>query len=580
MREHNRKQRKEARNNPQQTRKRKDPGIPNNLPFKDKILAEVEQRKIQLEEERQQARLKRQMQARSLSALVSDAEKRQAEFQETQQSQPSTDSFVVREWQDGTASGTRDNSRRAYYREFRKVVEQSDVILEILDARDPLGCRVRAVEEMILSSGRSKRIILVLNKIDLVPREVVEQWLKYLRKEFPAIAFKASTQTQRTHLGQATMNHVGSDRALVTNECLGADTLIQLLKNYSRNANIKTALTIGVIGFPNVGKSSVINSLKRSKVCGVGNTPGFTKATQEISLDKNLKLLDCPGIVFSQSESNSAESVLRNCIKVELLEDPIAPVSVILERCGMAEIMRIYGTPPFASTQDFLIHLARQRGRLRRGGVADTAAAARMVLQDWNNGKIPYYTVPPKSTGDVMNADTAIVSQWSDEFKLDDAVMSKEAQDLAQVRTKEDLNMRMVTVNSIQVDADLDAVPDYGDDVMSTIEEEDEEDSEQEPELMMEESDEDSAAASSDDAEPESEMVTPGSADYKLPPSAKYRGGNKSKIALKPQEIMSVQESELNPQRNKRMKQQLKKLKKQKARSADAYDFEQDFDMD
>lgn len=85
-----------------------------------------------------------------------------------------------------------DNSKKAYYREFKKVIEAADVILEVLDARDPIGCRSKQVEEMILNAGADKKIILVLNKIDLVPREVVEKWMKYLRNEFPAVAFKGT----------------------------------------------------------------------------------------------------------------------------------------------------------------------------------------------------------------------------------------------------------------------------------------------------------------------------------------------------------------------------------------------------
>src|SRR6266498_3734083 len=131
--------------------------------------------------------------------------------------------------------------------------------------------------------------------IDLVPRENITQWLIYLRKEFPTIAFKSSTQLQRKNLGHASSSVSTASNNIIqnSNECLGADKLIALLKNYSRSLNIKTSITVGVIGFPNVGKSSVINSLKRSKVCGVGATPGLTKSAQEIHLDKNIKLLDC-----------------------------------------------------------------------------------------------------------------------------------------------------------------------------------------------------------------------------------------------------------------------------------------------
>lgn len=74
---------------------------------------------------------------------------------------------------------------------------------------------------------------------DLIPREVAVQWVKHLRNEFPTIMFKASTQSQRENLGQT--NAAGSGT-------YGADSLVQLLQNYSRNANIKTSITVGVVG--------------------------------------------------------------------------------------------------------------------------------------------------------------------------------------------------------------------------------------------------------------------------------------------------------------------------------------------
>lgn len=103
----------------------------------------------------------------------------------------------------GQEDGAFTTNQRQYLKELNKVIEASDVIVEVLDARDPLGCRCLQVEKMIMEAG-NKKIVLLLNKIDLVPRESVQGWLTYLRGFFPTVAFKASTQTQRQHLGQST----------------------------------------------------------------------------------------------------------------------------------------------------------------------------------------------------------------------------------------------------------------------------------------------------------------------------------------------------------------------------------------
>lgn len=88
---------------------------------------------------------------------------------------------------------------------------------------------------------------------------------------------------------------------------------------------IKKSITVGVIGLPNVGKSSLINSLKRCHVANVGATPGLTRSMQEVQLDKNVKLLDCPGVVMLKSGENDASIALRNCKRIEKLDDPVGP---------------------------------------------------------------------------------------------------------------------------------------------------------------------------------------------------------------------------------------------------------------
>lgn len=111
--------------------------------------------------------------------------------------------------------------------------------------------------------------------LDLVPKDILAKWVNYLKKSFAVIPFKASTQNQSKRLGHRKMNK--NPKGTQGSACIGAELLMHCLANYCRNKNIKTSIRVGVVGLPNVGKSSVINSMKRSKACNVGAVPGVTK---------------------------------------------------------------------------------------------------------------------------------------------------------------------------------------------------------------------------------------------------------------------------------------------------------------
>ncbi|XP_049866377.1 guanine nucleotide-binding protein-like 3 homolog [Pectinophora gossypiella] len=420
--EHNRKQKKEAKKNPK-SKKTKPIQIPNVCPFKEEILKEVEAVKKHKEEERQKrkelAKLEKQKKMEekknsnvNMNSLVANAEARGKVHTAFKGAEGETD-----EVQFGK-DRTQENSLKTYYREFKKVISEAEVILEVVDARDPLGTRCTQVEEAVREAG--KRLVLVVNKADLVPRQNLTTWLKYLRRHAPAVPFKASTQDQQHNLGRKKMKHIVKEKEMKGSACVGAELLMSLLGNYCRNKGMKTSITVGVVGLPNVGKSSVINSLNRSKACNVGSTPGVTKQMQTIQLDSKIKILDSPGIVFHSGSAGDSDSVvaLKNAARVAALRDPATPAAAILQRARTDTLADLYAIPHFTTPQEFFAHLASRMGRFKKGGIPDQEAAARILLNDWNTGKIRYFTEPPETPESEVHVEAKIVSGAAREFDI------------------------------------------------------------------------------------------------------------------------------------------------------------------
>ncbi|XP_011174918.1 guanine nucleotide-binding protein-like 3 homolog [Solenopsis invicta] len=417
VREHNRKMRKEAKKHSKKKSKMME--VPNQCPFKEDILKEVEAMRKQQEEEKQKRkeeareRKREQLAKDGLQGLVNRAENKQLAHKPMEvDSQDQMKNAVTKE----------ENSLKAYYKEFKKVLDAADVILEVVDARDPLGTRCKEVEEAVRSAQGNKRLVLVLNKADLIPRENLDQWLKFLRTSLPAVAFKSSTQNQANRLGRRKLGKK-TESMIQSNTCFGAELLLSLLGNYCRNSdNVKTSITVGVIGLPNVGKSSVINSLKRNKACNVGNIPGITKTMQIVQLDSKIKLLDSPGIVFANSDENSDDTsvALKNAVRIQALKDPYTPATAILKRVSRQQIMELYDMQDFSTPDEFFAMKAARMGKYRKGGIPNAAAAARSIVEDWNSGKIRYYTVPPEQS--VTHVSAEIVSQMAKEFDIENFV--------------------------------------------------------------------------------------------------------------------------------------------------------------
>ena len=256
--------------------------------------------------------------------------------------------------------------------ELYKVIDSSDVIIQVLDARDPLGTRCQHVEKHLKKNARHKHMLFLLNKCDLVPAWVTKRYLHMLSKDYPTLAFHAS----------------------ITNP-FGKGSLISLLRQIARLHSDKQAISIGFVGYPNVGKSSVITTLRTKKVCNVAPIPGETKVWQYITLTKRIFLIDCPGVVYNSSSDSETDSVLKGVVRVERLEDATEHIPAVLSRVKKRYIAQAYRVAKWSDANDFLEQLARRMGKMLKGGEPDTNTAAKMVLQDWQRGKIPFFVNPP-----------------------------------------------------------------------------------------------------------------------------------------------------------------------------------------
>ncbi|XP_040545658.2 nucleolar GTP-binding protein 2 [Gallus gallus] len=281
-------------------------------------------------------------------------------------------------------TGVRDEAQEEIFKkgqskriwgELYKVIDSSDVVVQVLDARDPMGTRSPHVESYLKKEKHWKHLIFVLNKCDLVPTWATKRWVAVLSQEYPTLAFHAS----------------------LTNP-FGKGAFIQLLRQFGKLHSDKKQISVGFIGYPNVGKSSVINTLRSKKVCNVAPIAGETKVWQYITLMRRIFLIDCPGVVYPSGDSET-DIVLKGVVQVEKIKSPEDHISAVLERAKPEYIRKTYKIDFWTDTEDFLEKLASRTGKLLKGGEPDVQTVSKMVLNDWQRGRIPFFVKPPNAEG-------------------------------------------------------------------------------------------------------------------------------------------------------------------------------------
>ena len=245
----------------------------------------------------------------------------------------------------------------------KKVLKDANVILQVVDARIPFDTRNKVVEQ--LAKERNKELIVILNKSDLVPKNFLEKVKKEIEKEYPVIVFSAKKNK-------------------------GTKELLNLLKNYAKKKKI---IKVGVLGYPNVGKSSVINTLKKKKVATTSPKPGMTKGEMLIKLDEDIFLIDTPGIITLELPEDLAQ---KGAWIPDKLEDPVETAVKFLEKVIEKSPQSLEKTYKVKIENDPVKMLEKLGEKLNykiSGGEIDYERTAKKILWDWLKGSLKAYWI-------------------------------------------------------------------------------------------------------------------------------------------------------------------------------------------
>ena len=263
-------------------------------------------------------------------------------------------------------------------RAMKEDVKLVDLVIELVDARAPLASRNPDIDSLAAGKGR----VILLNKADLASEKANAAWITY----FESQGFKVMKIDARA---KATLKQLN---ALIQEACK------EKIERDRRRGILNRPVRAMVVGIPNVGKSTFINSFAGKAAAKTGNKPGVTKGNQWIRLNKQVELLDTPGILWPKFEDQRVGLLLAflGSINDEILEkDELASEladylrnitpGLLKERYGIEED----GKKPY----ELLDEIAAARACLTKGGVNDLTKAARLLLDEFRGGKLGRITL-------------------------------------------------------------------------------------------------------------------------------------------------------------------------------------------
>lgn len=252
-----------------------------------------------------------------------------------------------------------------------------DIVIEVVDARIPFSSQNPDLRNLINDQTK----VTVLNKKDLAEQKLNKKWIEYFNQKEDAVLLNSLT-------GEGV-----SDLKSILNNTY--DRISAKLAAKGRNPRRLRAM---IIGIPNVGKSALINLLAGSKITSIGNKPGVTKGRQWVNVNKKIRLLDTPGILWPKfsDEDKAYKLALTGAVDNDIFDFELAAYKLIKFIININEdiLLDAYGLNYLEShPYDILADIGRKRGCLMTGGKVDRNRAAGIVINDFRDGSLGQITL-------------------------------------------------------------------------------------------------------------------------------------------------------------------------------------------